>query len=70
MSRLSGPDAGRLHSGGIRGGVAPDVSGHAIAVTLVWVALATGFGVLAAVPLTRAVLAARRASPMPPRLSG
>jgi hypothetical protein len=51
------------------GGTAPDVSGHAIAVTLARVALATGFGVLAAVPLTRTVLAARRASPMPPRLS-
>ena len=53
-----------------RGGAAPEVSGHAIAVTLGRVALAIGFGVLAAVPLTRAVLAARRASPMPPRLSG
>ena len=53
-----------------RGGAAADVSGHAIAVTLAWVALATGFGVLAAVPLTRAVLAARRASPTPSRLSG
>jgi len=69
MSRLSGPDAGRLHSGGIRGGVAPDVSGHAIAVTFGWIALATAFGLLAAVPLTRTVLAARRASPVPPRLS-
>ena len=52
-----------------RAGTAADVSGHATAVTLVWVALATGFGVLAAVPLTRTVLAARRASPMPQRLS-
>jgi hypothetical protein len=43
---------------------------HAIAVTLVWITLATGFGVLAAVPPTRPVLAARPASPMPPRLSG
>jgi hypothetical protein len=51
------------------GGAAPGVSGHAIAVTLLWIALATAFGVLAAVPLTRAVLAARPASPMPPRLS-
>ena len=53
-----------------RSGAAPDVSWHAIAVTLVWVAFATGFGVLAAVPLTRTVLAARPASPTPPRLSG
>ena len=43
---------------------------HAIAVTLVWITLATGFGVLAAVPLTRTVLATGPASPMPLRLPG
>ena len=39
------------------------ISGHAISVTLCWVALATAFGVLAAIPLTRTVLAARRGAP-------
>jgi MFS family permease len=38
----------------------PEISGHAIAVTLSWVALATACGALAAIPLTRTVLAARR----------
>ena len=52
-----------------RGGPGPGVSGHAIAVTLDWVAVATAFGVLAAVPPTRTALAARRGSPPPPRLS-
>jgi hypothetical protein len=51
-----------------RGGPVPDVSGYAIAVTLDWVAVATAFGVLAAVPLTRTALAARRGSTLPPRL--
>jgi MFS family permease len=51
-----------------RGGPASGASGHAIAVTLDWVAVATAFGVLAAVPLTRTVLAARRGSTPPPRL--
>jgi hypothetical protein len=44
-------------------------AGHAIAVTLDWVAVATAFGALAAVPLTRTVPAARRGSALPPRLS-
>ena len=51
-----------------RGGPGPGVSGHAIAVTLDWAAVATALGVLAAVPLTRTVLAARRGSTPPPRL--
>jgi hypothetical protein len=42
------------------GAVVSAISGHAIAVTLCWVALATAFGALAAIPLTRTVLAARR----------
>jgi hypothetical protein len=47
--------AATLRSRGSGGAAAwrPDVSGDAIAVTLGWVAVATAFGVLAAVPLTR-----------------
>ncbi|HEX8005924.1 MAG TPA: hypothetical protein VF482_05780, partial [Trebonia sp.] len=37
-----------------------EISGHALAITLGWVALTTAVGVAAAVPLARTVLAARR----------
>jgi hypothetical protein len=37
------------------------VSGHALYVTLAWAALAMALAVVAAVPLARTVLAARRA---------
>jgi hypothetical protein len=37
---------------GARGGSVPEVSGHAIVVTLDWIALATAFGALAAFPLS------------------
>ncbi len=48
-------DAGR------RGAVAA-VSGHAVAITLVWLAAVTVFGVAAGIPLARTVAAARRAA--------
>jgi MFS family permease len=48
-----------------RGGQVPEVSGHAISVTLYAAALATAFGLSAAIPLTRTVLAARRDNPPP-----
>lgn len=48
-----------------RRGRVPEISGHAISVTLSAAALATASGALAAIPLTRAVLAARRESPPP-----
>jgi MFS family permease len=51
-----------------RAGRPAAVSGHAISVTLAWAALVTAVAVLAVVPLTRTVLAARRASTAPPRL--
>ena len=40
-------------------GAAPAVSGHALAVTLGWLAAATAFGAVAGVPLARTVAAAR-----------
>jgi len=39
-----------------------EISGHALAITLGWVALTTAIGVAAAVPLARTVLAARRSA--------
>ena len=50
-----------------RAGRPQAVSGHAICVTLVWAALVTAVAVLAVVPLTRTVLAARRAAAPAPR---
>ncbi len=38
------------------------VSGHALAITLVWLAVATAFGAAAGVPLARTVAAARRSA--------
>jgi hypothetical protein len=49
-----------------RSGRVAEISGHAISVTLSVAALATALGALAAIALTRTVLAARRESP-PPR---
>ena len=49
-----------LDTDGVGDSAVSATSGHAISVTLCWVALATAFGVLAAIPLTRTVLAARR----------
>jgi len=37
-----------------------EISGHALGVTLAWTAVTLAFGVAAAVPLARTVLAARR----------
>ena len=47
------------------GGQVPEISGHAFAVTMYWAALATALGVLAAIPLTRTLLAARRGASPP-----
>ena len=38
----------------------PEISGHALGVTLAWTAVTLAFGAAAAVPLARTVLAARR----------
>ena len=49
-------------SGAPRAGSVPEISGHALAVTMTWVAGAMLFGAVAAVALTRTVLGARRPS--------
>jgi len=38
------------------------VSGHALGMTLVWLAVAAAFGVAAGIPLARTVAAARRSA--------
>ena len=45
-----------------RGHTVAAISGHALAITLVWLAVATAFGVAAGVPLARTVAAARRSA--------
>jgi hypothetical protein len=45
-----------------RGAPVPAVSGHAVAVTVAWLAGAMMFAVLASIPLARTVAAARRAA--------
>jgi MFS family permease len=45
-----------------RGRAVAAVSGHAVAITLVWLAAATVFGVAAGIPLARTVAAARRSA--------
>jgi hypothetical protein len=49
------------HRGRVAGPVAA-ASGHALATTLVWLAVAVAFGVAAGVPLARTVAAARRSA--------
>jgi hypothetical protein len=48
-----------LDANGSGGSQVREISGHAISVTLCWIAIATALCVLAAIPLTRTVLAAR-----------